>query len=158
TQWMLPGLPAQTKPCTYNNQLPQCRLAVLWGRTPPATSVLNGKTDGRLVTIGGSAGANLAVELALTGTPGSDRSDCAVGLSGNYDFSDVVCLNQYATQGDWLTNVLVYNNIANTSKVPTDPAILAQLLAQSAIALPNLGQAPPIMLVQSVGNGSGSKP
>lgn len=38
--------------------------------------------------VGGSAGATHAAWVAATGTPGKDRLDAAVGLSGAYYFSD----------------------------------------------------------------------
>lgn len=45
--------------------------------------------NGKVGAIGGSAGGAHAVYLAATGTPGDDRLDAAVALSGAYDFTDL---------------------------------------------------------------------
>jgi acetyl esterase/lipase len=46
------------------------------------------RTTGKIGAVGGSSGASHAVWVATTGTPGQDRIDVAVCLSGAYDYSD----------------------------------------------------------------------
>ena len=46
------------------------------------------RTTGKVGSVGGSAGATHTVWTAATGTPGQDRLDVGVCLSGAYDFTD----------------------------------------------------------------------
>lgn len=75
------GLPGQTSSGCYPEQTNDLKIAV---RAAREYSGGNGKVG----AIGGSAGASHAVYLAATGTPGDDRLDAAVALSGAYDFDD----------------------------------------------------------------------
>ena len=48
----------------------------------------DGRSNGQVGAVGGSSGGTHAAWAAATGTPGDDRLDVAVCLSGAYDFSD----------------------------------------------------------------------
>lgn len=75
------GLPGQTSGGRYPDQTNDLKTAVRAARKYPGG-------NGKVGAIGGSAGASHAVFLAATGTPGDDRLDAAVALSGAYDFND----------------------------------------------------------------------
>ncbi|MEO6871755.1 MAG: CocE/NonD family hydrolase [Chthoniobacterales bacterium] len=76
------GLPGQTSSGRYPDQTNDLKIAVRAARKYPGG-------NGKVGAIGGSAGASHAVYLAATGTPGDDRLDAAVALSGAYDFNDL---------------------------------------------------------------------
>jgi len=79
-----PGsLPGQKSAGSYPDQTNDLKQAV---RTPRAFPGGNGKVG----AIGGSAGASHVVYLAATGAKGDDRLDAGVGLSGAYDFVELV--------------------------------------------------------------------
>ena len=79
-----PGsLPGQKSDGRYPDQTNDLKQAV---RAARAYSGGNGKVG----AIGGSAGASHVVYLAATGTKGDDRLDAGVGLSGAYDFVELV--------------------------------------------------------------------
>ncbi len=54
--------------------------------------------NGKVGAIGGSAGASHVVYLAATGTKGDDRLDAGVGLSGAYDFVELVSSSKQVIQ------------------------------------------------------------
>ncbi len=76
------GLPGQTSSGQYPDQTNDLKLAVRAARKYPGG-------NSKVGAIGGSAGGAHAVYLAATGTPGDDRLDAAVALSGAYDFTDL---------------------------------------------------------------------
>ena len=102
--------------------------------------------------MGGSAGATHAATVALTGVVGKDRSDVTVCVSANYDFSDPASLAQYrANRGNWLRDVLVYNNVPDVTHT-------SELRAHSVITLvPAAAPISPMFLVQSVDDAVGDQ-
>jgi alpha-L-fucosidase 2 len=79
-----PGsLPGQKSDGRYPDQTDDLKKAVQAARAYPGG-------NGKVGAIGGSAGASHVVYLAATGTKGDDRLDAGVGLSGAYDFVDLV--------------------------------------------------------------------
>jgi len=57
-----------------------------------STAASAGKVTGKVVAVGGSAGASHAAYTAAAATLGGDMLDAAVLLSGNYDFHDPASL------------------------------------------------------------------
>jgi acetyl esterase/lipase len=87
-----PGsLPGQKSDGRYPDQTNDLKQAV---RAARAYSGGNGKVG----AIGGSAGASHVVYLAATGTKGDDRLDAGVGLSGAYDFVELVSTSKRVIQ------------------------------------------------------------
>jgi acetyl esterase/lipase len=77
-----PGfLPGQVSDGRFPDQSDDVKLAI---RTARADS----RCDGHVGAVGGSAGGYFAGFCVATGTPGDDRLDVGVGLSGAYDLSD----------------------------------------------------------------------
>ncbi len=77
-----PGmLPGQVSDGRFPQQTDDVKLAVQTARNDP-------RCNGQVGAVGGSAGGYHAAFAATTGTPGDDRVDVAVSLSGAYDFSD----------------------------------------------------------------------
>jgi acetyl esterase/lipase len=77
-----PGsLPGQTSAGLFPDQAADVQLAVRTARSDP-------RCNGQVGAVGGSAGGHHAALAACTGTPGADRVDVAVSLSGPYDFTD----------------------------------------------------------------------
>lgn len=75
------SLPGQKSEGRYPDQTNDLKIAVRAARKYPGG-------NGKVGAIGGSAGGAHALYLAATGTPGDDRLDAAVALSGAYDFND----------------------------------------------------------------------
>jgi acetyl esterase/lipase len=77
-----PGsIPGQTSSGRFPEQYDDVHLAVQAARNDV-------RGNGQVGAVGGSSGATHAAWVAATGTPGDDRLDVAVCLSGSYDFSD----------------------------------------------------------------------
>ncbi|MEO5718554.1 MAG: alpha/beta hydrolase fold domain-containing protein [Chthoniobacterales bacterium] len=74
-------LPGQITDGRFPNQSDDVKVAVLAARNDP-------RGNGQVGAVGGSAGGYQAAFIAGTGTPGQDRIDVGVGLSGAYDLSD----------------------------------------------------------------------
>lgn len=81
------GLPGQKSMGRFPDQTNDLKIAVRAARDYPGG-------NGKVGAIGGSAGGSHAVYLAATGTPGDDRLDAAVALSGAFDFTDPGSLRQ----------------------------------------------------------------
>ena len=75
------GLPGQKSMGRYPDQTNDLKIAVRAARHYAGG-------NGKVGAIGGSAGGAHDVYLAATGTPGDDRLDAAVALSGVYNFTD----------------------------------------------------------------------
>jgi len=87
-----PGsLPGQKSAGRYPDQTNDLRQAVLAARAFPGG-------NGKVGAIGGSAGASHVVYLAATGTKGDDRLDAGVGLSGAYDFVELITKSKRVIQ------------------------------------------------------------
>ena len=77
-----PGmLPGQISSGRFPDQTHDVTLAIIAARSDP-------RGDGRVMAVGGSCGGTHAIVGSAIGTPGYDRLDAAVCLSGAYDFSD----------------------------------------------------------------------
>ena len=77
-----PGmLPGQTSDGRFPQQTDDVKLAVRTARHDP-------RCNGQVGALGGSAGGYHVAFAATTGTPGDDRIDVGVSLSGAYDLSD----------------------------------------------------------------------
>jgi acetyl esterase len=77
-----PGsIPGQHSLGRFPDQYDDVHLAVQAARD-------DARTTGKIGAVGGSSGASHAVWVATTGTPGQDRLDAGVCLSGAYDYSD----------------------------------------------------------------------
>jgi len=87
-----PGsLPGQKSAGRYPDQTNDLKKAVQAARAFPGG-------NGKVGAIGGSAGASHVVYLAATGTKGDDRLDAGVGLSGAYDFVELVTKSKQIIQ------------------------------------------------------------
>jgi len=87
-----PGsLPGQKSDGRYPEQTNDLKKAVQAARAFPGG-------NGKVGAIGGSAGASHVVYLAATGTKGDDRLDAGVGLSGAYDFVELVSRSKMVIQ------------------------------------------------------------
>ena len=75
------SLPGQLPEGRFPDQSDDVKLAVLAARSDP-------RCNGQVGAIGGSAGGYHTAFAAGTGTPGQDRIDVGVSLSGAYDLSD----------------------------------------------------------------------
>jgi acetyl esterase/lipase len=77
-----PGaLPGQVSDGRFPDQSDDVKLAIRTARVDP-------RCNGQVGAVGGSGGGYFAGFCAATGTPGDDRLDVGVGLSGAYDLSD----------------------------------------------------------------------
>ncbi len=77
-----PGaLPGQVSDGRFPDQSDDVKLAVRTARLDP-------RCNGQVGAVGGSAGGYQAAYNAATGTPGDDRLDVGVSLSGAFDLSD----------------------------------------------------------------------
>jgi acetyl esterase/lipase len=77
-----PGaLVGQTSDGRFPQQTDDVQLAVRMARADP-------RCNGQVGSVGGSAGGYHTAFVAATGTPGNDRIDVGVSLSGAYDLSD----------------------------------------------------------------------
>lgn len=74
-------LPGQVSDGRFPDQSDDVKLGVLAARNDP-------RCNGQVGAVGGSAGGYQAAFTAGTGTPGQDRIDVGVSLSGAYDLSD----------------------------------------------------------------------
>lgn len=74
-------LPGQVSDGRFPDQSDDVKLAVLTARNDP-------RCNGKVGTVGGSAGGYQTAFVAGTGTPGQDRIEVGVSLSGAYDLSD----------------------------------------------------------------------
>ena len=101
-----PGaLPGQKSDGRFPQQEDDVKLAV---RTARADSRCNGQVG----AVGGSAGGYHVAYVAATGTPGDDRIDVGVGLSGLYDMSDFTPNPTLPYFTETVTN---YANVATTA-------------------------------------------
>ncbi len=77
-----PGaLPGQTSDGRFPDQSDDVKLAIRTARLDP-------RSNGQVGAVGGSAGGYQVAFNVATGTPGDDRLDFGVSLSGAYDLSD----------------------------------------------------------------------
>jgi len=77
-----PGaLPGQVSDGRFPDQTDDVKLAVRTARNDP-------RCNGQVGAVGGSAGGSHTAFVAATGTPGDDRIDVGVCLSGAFDLSD----------------------------------------------------------------------
>jgi len=77
-----PGtLPGQKSSGQFPDQTNDVKLAVRSARSDP-------RCNGQVGSVGGSAGGSHTAFVAATGTPGDDRIDVGVSLSGLYDATD----------------------------------------------------------------------
>lgn len=124
------ALKGQTSDGRYPQQTDDVKMAVRAARS-------DARCNGQVAAVGGSAGGAHTAYVAATGTPGDDRIDFGVSLSGAYDFSDFTPnLNLAAFTND-VTN---YVNV--------DQSDAATLLAASPINYVDENVAP-LLLIQS---------
>jgi acetyl esterase/lipase len=77
-----PGsIPGQRSSGRFPDQYDDVHLAVQAARN-------DSRCNGKVGSVGGSAGGSHTAWVAATGTPGGDRVDVGVSLSGAYDYSD----------------------------------------------------------------------
>ena len=100
-----PGaLPGQTSDGRFPDQSDDVKLAIRTARVDP-------RCNGQVGGIGGSSGGYLVAFTVATGTPGDDRLDFGVSLSGAYDLSDFSPNPHIDHYTDRVTN---YVNAAST--------------------------------------------
>jgi len=100
-----PGaLPGQTSDGRFPDQSDDVKLAIRTARVDP-------RCNGQVGGIGGSSGGYLVAFNVATGTPGDDRLDFGVSLSGAYDLSDFSPNPHIDHYTDRVTN---YVNAAST--------------------------------------------
>ncbi len=75
------SLPGQVSDGRFPQQTDDVKMAVRAARADP-------RCNGQVGAVGGSAGGYDTAYVAATGTPGDDRIEVGVSLSGAYDFSD----------------------------------------------------------------------
>ncbi len=112
------ALPGQVSSGQFPDQSDDVKLAVLAARN-------DSRCNGQVGSVGGSAGGYQTAFIAGTGTPGQDRIDVGVSLSGAYDFSDFSPDPGIATFADDVTN---YVNVPTTDTATlraASPAYLA---------------------------------
>jgi acetyl esterase/lipase len=98
---------------------------------------VDGRGNGKVGAVGGSAGGSHLIYVAATGTKGDDQIDVGVSLSGAYDFADEESWTwQDGSFYDWVTNYVGSR----------DPAKLA---AASPITYVNK-RMPPLLLYGSM--------
>ena len=120
-----PGfLPGQVSDGRFPQQEDDVKLAV---RTARADSRCNGQVG----AIGGSAGGYHTAYLAATGTPGDDRIEVGVSLSGVFDASD---FSPNPTLGYFTATVLNYFNNVSTTDVAALRAGSPAWIADNTIA------------------------
>ena len=131
-----PGLiDGQSSDGRYPDQINDCKLAVRAVRADP-------RCNGQIGAVGGSAGATHATYLAADGTPGDDKIDVAVGLSGAYDFADPESLD---SSPGFKAKV---ENYCFADVPPPEPEYSSALFSASVVSKVT-GSASPMMLVQS---------
>ena len=129
-----PGeIPGQKSSGRYPDQYDDVQLAVLAARS-------DARSNGKVGAVGGSAGATHAVWASATGTPGNDRLDAAVGLSGAYNFAN------FAPDD----NLILFQN-AVTNYVGVPASDLDALFAASPVAQVDRTVAP-LYLADSAGD------
>ena len=126
-------LPGQTSLGVFPEQTDDCKTAVLAAR-------VDKRGTGKVGALGGSAGGSHAVFIASTGTPGADKVDVAVGLSGAYLYSDPLSL----ADRNFSKTVTAYCSCRSTD--------IAKLFAASPAGQPTLATASPMLLIASVGD------
>lgn len=129
-----PGsLPGQRSLGRFPDQYDDVHLAVQAARN-------DSRGNGQVGSVGGSAGGTHTVWVAATGTPGADRIDVGVSMSGAYDFSDF-------SPDQWLAFFI--GVVTNYVGVPSSDT--ASLRAASPAWVVNRTVAP-LFLVDSVGD------
>ena len=115
---------------TIHDQIDDVRAAILAARTIR-------QSNGKVLGVGGSAGGSHVAFACLTGTPGADKLDAAVGLSGAYQFDDFE--DDYQTPAKpnaglgFRANVTNYCNVPDTNPSNTPALQLASPASQSSI-------------------------
>jgi acetyl esterase/lipase len=115
---------------TIHDQMDDVRAAIVAARTIP-------QSNGIVLGVGGSAGGSHVVFACLTGTPGADKLDAAVGLSGAYQFDDFE--DEYQTPAKpnaglaFRADVTNYCNVPDTNPSNTPALQLASPASQSSI-------------------------
>ena len=109
----------------YPDQSDDVKLAVLAARN-------DARCNGQVGSVGGSAGGYHTAFVAATGTPGQDRIDVGVSLSGAYDLSDFSPDPEIATFIDDATN---YVNVSTTDIAALRAASPAYLADNSTAPL-----------------------
>ncbi|MEO6970867.1 MAG: alpha/beta hydrolase, partial [Chthoniobacterales bacterium] len=129
-----PGLiPQQRSLGRFPDQYDDVHLAVQAARN-------DSRSNGKVGSVGGSAGATHTAWVAATGQPGDDRVDVGVGLSGAYDFSD---FSPDSNLGYFITTVINYVGVPQTDT--------ASLRAASPAWIVD-GTVAPLFLVDSEGD------
>lgn len=124
-----PGtIPMQRSIGYYPLQTDDVHLAVLAARNDP-------RGNGQVGVLGGSAGGSHGAFVSLTGTPGVDRADIGVLLSGAYRFDDVASWNE---NKQFKSDVQNYVHTADLG-----------LLYAASPASKVTSSAPPLYLIQS---------
>ncbi|MEO6870729.1 MAG: CocE/NonD family hydrolase [Chthoniobacterales bacterium] len=121
-----PGkLPGQTSKGLFPDQAADVQLAVRTARADP-------RSNGQVGAVGGSAGGHHAALAACTGTPGDDRIDVGVCLSGAYDLSDFSPNPNIATFTENVTNFV---GVTTTNQAALRAASPAWLLDKTVSPL-----------------------
>ncbi|MBA3608025.1 MAG: alpha/beta hydrolase fold domain-containing protein [Chthoniobacterales bacterium] len=129
-----PGsLPGQTSDGRFPQQTDDVKMAVRAARTDP-------RCNGQVGAVGGSAGAVHTAYTAATGTPGDDRLDVGVCLSGGYDLSDL-SFDPAVGNVDFAYNALNYVGVSASDEADLRAASPAWL-ADASVA--------PLLLFHSV--------
>ncbi len=98
------------------------------------------RSNGKVGSVGGSAGATHTAWVATNGTPGRDRIDVGVGISGAYDFADFTPDDKLVYFIEAVTN---YVGVPQTDLVALREASPAWNVSRGT---------PPLYLVDSVGD------
>jgi acetyl esterase/lipase len=126
-----PGsLPGQVSSGQFPDQTDDTKMAVRAARADL-------RCNGQVGAVGGSAGGAHAAFVAATGTPGDDRIDVGVSLSGLYDATD---FSANPGLGTYTTSVLGYLGVPQ-SDVAVEKAASPAWLADKTIA--------PLLMVNS---------
>jgi acetyl esterase/lipase len=129
-----PGsIQGQTSSGRFPEQYDDVHLAVRAARN-------DARSNGQVRAVGGSSGGTHAAWVAATGTPGDDRLDVAVCLSGSYDFSDFSPDPNLDEFIDTVTNYVGVPSIDTAALRAASPA----WVLDAAVA--------PVFLVDSVGD------
>ena len=110
------SLDGQVSEGHFPDQTDDVQLAVRAARSDP-------RCNGQVGAIGGSAGGYHAAFRAVTGTPGDDRIDVGVSLSGAYDLSDFSSGNSV-----FLDTVTNYVNVSSDDTIALQAASPAYLI------------------------------
>jgi acetyl esterase/lipase len=109
----------------FPDQSDDTRLAVLAARADP-------RCNGKVGAVGGSSGGYQAAFTAGTGTPGQDRIDVGVSLSGAYDLSD---FSPNPNLADFVKNVTNYVGVAETDVAALQNASPVYLIDSGTVPL-----------------------